>query len=54
MLDGAFRLRQAFFSGNGKGLSAVITGLATGLVLGLFGSGGSIIALQALPYLFAR
>ena len=33
------------------GLSAIIAGLATGLVLGLFGSGGSIIALPALLYL---
>jgi hypothetical protein len=33
------------------GLSAIIAGLATGLVLGLFGSGGSIIALPALMYL---
>jgi hypothetical protein len=33
------------------GLSAILAGLATGLVLGLFGSGGSIIALPALMYL---
>lgn len=32
-------------------LSALIAGLATGLVLGLLGSGGSIIALPALIYL---
>lgn len=32
-------------------LSAILAGLATGLVLGLFGSGGSIIALPALLYL---
>ena len=32
-------------------LIAIIAGLATGLVLGLFGSGGSIIALPALLYL---
>lgn len=32
-------------------LSAIFAGLATGLVLGLFGSGGSIIALPALLYL---
>ncbi len=32
-------------------LLAIIAGLATGLVLGLFGSGGSIIALPALLYL---
>jgi hypothetical protein len=31
--------------------SAILAGLATGLVLGLFGSGGSIIALPALMYL---
>lgn len=31
--------------------SAIIAGLATGLVLGLLGSGGSIIALPALIYL---
>jgi hypothetical protein len=31
--------------------SALIAGLATGIVLGLFGSGGSIIALPALLYL---
>ncbi|MEO5366345.1 MAG: sulfite exporter TauE/SafE family protein [Magnetococcus sp. WYHC-3] len=30
---------------------AVLAGLATGMVLGLFGSGGSIIALPALMYL---
>jgi uncharacterized membrane protein YfcA len=33
------------------GLSAILSGLLTGLVLGLFGSGGSIIALPALMYL---
>ncbi len=33
------------------GLSAILAGLATGMVLGLFGSGGSIIALPALMYL---
>ncbi len=33
------------------GISAILAGLATGLVLGLFGSGGSIIALPALIYL---
>jgi Sulfite exporter TauE/SafE. len=33
------------------GISAILAGLATGLVLGLFGSGGSIIALPALLYL---
>ena len=32
-------------------LSAILAGLATGMVLGLFGSGGSIIALPALIYL---
>jgi len=32
-------------------LIAIIAGLATGVVLGLFGSGGSIIALPALLYL---
>ncbi len=32
-------------------LSAIVAGLATGMVLGLFGSGGSIIALPALLYL---
>lgn len=32
-------------------LFAILAGLATGLVLGLFGSGGSIIALPALLYL---
>lgn len=32
-------------------LSAIFAGLITGLVLGLFGSGGSIIALPALLYL---
>ena len=32
-------------------LSAILAGLATGMVLGLFGSGGSIIALPALLYL---
>jgi uncharacterized membrane protein YfcA len=32
-------------------LSAILAGLATGMVLGLFGSGGSIIALPALMYL---
>lgn len=32
-------------------LSAIFAGLATGMVLGLFGSGGSIIALPALMYL---
>lgn len=32
-------------------LSALLAGLTTGLVLGLFGSGGSIIALPALMYL---
>jgi uncharacterized protein len=32
-------------------LLAVLSGAATGLVLGLFGSGGSIIALPALIYL---
>ncbi|MBU1222553.1 MAG: sulfite exporter TauE/SafE family protein [Gammaproteobacteria bacterium] len=32
-------------------LSAIFAGLVTGLVLGLFGSGGSIIALPALLYL---
>jgi hypothetical protein len=31
--------------------SAITAGLATGMVLGLFGSGGSIIALPALMYL---
>jgi uncharacterized protein len=31
--------------------SAILAGLATGLVLGLFGSGGSIIAMPALMYL---
>lgn len=31
--------------------TALLAGLATGLVLGLFGSGGSIIALPALMYL---
>jgi len=31
--------------------SAILAGLATGMVLGLFGSGGSIIALPALLYL---
>lgn len=30
---------------------AIVAGLATGMVLGLFGSGGSIIALPALMYL---
>jgi uncharacterized membrane protein YfcA len=30
---------------------AILAGLATGMVLGLFGSGGSIIALPALMYL---
>lgn len=33
------------------GSLAILAGLATGLVLGLFGSGGSIIALPALLYL---
>lgn len=33
------------------GMFAILAGLATGLVLGLFGSGGSIIALPALLYL---
>ncbi len=33
------------------GVLAILAGLATGLVLGLFGSGGSIIALPALLYL---
>lgn len=33
------------------GFLAIVAGLATGLVLGLFGSGGSIIALPALLYL---
>jgi uncharacterized membrane protein YfcA len=33
------------------GIFAILAGLATGLVLGLFGSGGSIIALPALLYL---
>jgi uncharacterized membrane protein YfcA len=32
-------------------LPAILAGLATGMVLGLFGSGGSIIALPALLYL---
>jgi uncharacterized membrane protein YfcA len=32
-------------------LFAILAGLATGMVLGLFGSGGSIIALPALMYL---
>ena len=32
-------------------LSVILAGLATGMVLGLFGSGGSIIALPALIYL---
>ncbi|MEW5770275.1 MAG: sulfite exporter TauE/SafE family protein [Pseudomonadota bacterium] len=32
-------------------LPALVAGLATGMVLGLFGSGGSIIALPALLYL---
>lgn len=32
-------------------LLAILAGLATGIVLGLFGSGGSIIALPALMYL---
>ncbi len=32
-------------------LSAILAGLVTGMVLGLFGSGGSIIALPALLYL---
>jgi uncharacterized protein len=44
--------RQAFFSKEKNvSLLAIIAGLATGLVLGLFGSGGSIIALPALLYL---
>lgn len=33
------------------GITAILAGLATGLVPGLFGSGGSIIALPALLYL---
>ena len=32
-------------------LSAIIAGLATGIVLGIFGSGGSIITTPALLYL---
>ncbi|MEW5729656.1 MAG: sulfite exporter TauE/SafE family protein, partial [Pseudomonadota bacterium] len=32
-------------------LLAIAAGLATGLMLGLFGSGGSIITLPALMYL---
>lgn len=32
-------------------VSAIFAGLATGMVLGLFGSGGSIIAMPALMYL---
>lgn len=32
-------------------LLGLISGIATGLVLGIFGSGGSIIALPALLYL---
>ena len=34
-------------------LFAILAGLATGLVLGLFGSGGSIIALPALLFCVA-
>jgi len=34
-------------------IAAILAGLATGMVLGLFGSGGSIIALPALMYLLA-
>ncbi|MDP2030170.1 MAG: TSUP family transporter [Thiobacillus sp.] len=30
---------------------AILAGMATGMVLGLFGSGGSIVALPALLYL---
>jgi uncharacterized protein len=43
--------RQAFFHRRKMSLLATIAGLATGLALGLFGSGGSIIALPALLHL---
>lgn len=33
------------------GFLAIAAGIATGMVLGLFGSGGSIVALSALLYL---
>jgi uncharacterized membrane protein YfcA len=42
---------KSFFQGDVMSLFAILAGLATGLVLGLFGSGGSIIALPALLYL---
>ncbi len=51
MLDKASGLVKFFLKEGAMTLSAILAGLATGMVLGLFGSGGSIIALPALMYL---